>query len=464
MTKIERGPILAELNDGTKIYRNGILKSEVFFEVKFLNITYESTYDLNSGSWGKLTAKDSKYEIPIGGASKIELAPGEDGDLVFNGGQVGPSAGGFDAALVYDKHGNVDHLLLSAGIQNKLGGISFGIRIRDDGTSLSSYNTITVNPDGGYIAIEHYPGDAQYPYVKVKFTIYDANGLEINTAYTNIADPKIAADMASGRASIGVEKCFLSGTLISMSDGSTKRIEDIQPDDQVLSYDASGALVPGRVVRTFRNEVKHILDVFGLMVTPGHSTLCGEGKYAGRHVPILDILRTDGALVKADGTLIRVATGCEVGSYEDGFVHLAIGELTADGTVAARHQGKVRIGTRFITDDGKDLCIADLLAHASATVGADGLILGPGIEEQMPLHLSFLASVPEPEDYILARSGLTLEQIYHASEWEEGARPMTFPPMYLDGGPVQPAPLHEQQVMPRNVPLALRTPRQPAQH
>lgn len=279
-------------------------------------------------------------------------------------------------------------------------------------------------------------------------------------------DPLTSSDllMYLEKHDTSAPRCFLSGTLITMSDGSTKRIEDIQPDDLVLSYDASGALVPGRVVRTFRNEGKHILDVFGLMVTPGHSTLCGDGKYAGRHVPILDILRSDGALVKADGTLIRMATGCEVGSYEDGFVQLAIGEMAADGTVAATHQGKVRIGTRFITDDGKDLCIADLLAHAGATVGADGLILGPGIEVPMPLHLSFLTSIPQPEDYILARSGLTLEQIYRASEWEEGARPMSFPPMHLDGGPVQPAPLHEQQVMPRNVPLAFRTPRQTAQH
>ncbi|WP_321446550.1 hypothetical protein [uncultured Cohaesibacter sp.] len=57
-----------------------------------------------------------------------------------------------------------------------------------------------------------------------------------------------------------------------MADGSEKPIEEVGPDDWVLSYDKDGNLKPGRVTRTFINAAKQILDVHGLMVTPGHVT------------------------------------------------------------------------------------------------------------------------------------------------------------------------------------------------
>lgn len=225
-----------------------------------------------------------------------------------------------------------------------------------------------------------------------------------------------------------------------------------------MSYDSAGDLRPGRVVRTSRKHVKHILDVFGLMVTPGHATLCGDGRYAGRHVPILDILRTDGALVTREGALVRAGTGCPVGSEEDRFVELVVGEIGMDGHVVARDRGRVRIGTRFITEAGVDLCIADLLRQAGAQVNKDGLVTGPGMETPTPLHLSFLDHMPLPEDYVLQRSCVTLAEIYAASEWEEGASPMLGAPMRLDGGSVRPAQMHELRAMPRNEPLAFRRP------
>ncbi|MEM9100580.1 MAG: Hint domain-containing protein, partial [Pseudomonadota bacterium] len=79
--------------------------------------------------------------------------------------------------------------------------------------------------------------------------------------------------------------CFLPGTKISEWGGSSKPIEEVEIGDQVTSYDPHGNLVPGKVTRVFRNRVKHVLDVFGLHVTPGHVTLCGDGPFAGRHVP-----------------------------------------------------------------------------------------------------------------------------------------------------------------------------------
>ncbi len=85
----------------------------------------------------------------------------------------------------------------------------------------------------------------------------------------------------------------------------------------VLSPDKTGTLVPARVTRTFVNDVAHVLDFHGTGVTPGHVFLCGAGRFQGRHVPLIDILRNDGAVVRQDGSLMRASTGCAVGSDAD---------------------------------------------------------------------------------------------------------------------------------------------------
>ncbi len=221
--------------------------------------------------------------------------------------------------------------------------------------------------------------------------------------------------IASG--ALNEQRCFLAGTQITMFDGTTKNIEDITPDDIVMSYDETGKLVPGRVTKTFQNQVKHILNVHGLMVTLGHVTLCGDGAFKGQHVPMIDIIRSDGAVVKTDGSLVRVNTNCAVGSYEDQFVLLAIGEMGKDG-LHVRDQGRVRIGARFILPDGRDMSIAEILAASGATVNDEGLVDSKTMPEPTPLHLSFLEAMPQVEDYILARSGLSLDEIYDAGEWE----------------------------------------------
>jgi hypothetical protein len=73
----------------------------------------------------------------------------------------------------------------------------------------------------------------------------------------------------------------------------------------VLSPDKTGTLVPARVTRTFVNDVAHVLDFHGTGVTPGHVFLCGAGRFKGRHVPLIDILRDDGAVVRQDGRRLR---------------------------------------------------------------------------------------------------------------------------------------------------------------
>lgn len=82
----------------------------------------------------------------------------------------------------------------------------------------------------------------------------------------------------------------------------------------VLSPDKTGTLVPARVTRTFVNDVAHVPDFHGTGVTPGHVFLCGAGRFQGRHVPLIEILRDDGAVVRQDGSLMRASTGCVAGS------------------------------------------------------------------------------------------------------------------------------------------------------
>ncbi len=214
------------------------------------------------------------------------------------------------------------------------------------------------------------------------------------------------------------EFCFLAGTPILLAGGSEKPIEEIDVGDEVQSYNAAGELVTSRVSKVFRNQSKHILDVFGLMVTPGHVTFCGDGEFAGQHAPIIDILRSDGALMKSDGTLVRAATGCLVGSEGDALLWAVTGECQEDGTVAIKEKAQIRAGSRFILDDGRDICVLDVIKAAGGELTADGYIKLSGSDTLLPFHWLFTESLPAPEDYVLQRSQVSLKEIYEAGEWE----------------------------------------------
>lgn len=226
--------------------------------------------------------------------------------------------------------------------------------------------------------------------------------------------------------------CFAPGTPVTMADGTVKAIEDIQPGDEVLSYDADGELKPGRVTRTFVNEVRCMLDLHGLEVTPGHATYCAEGRFEGRHVPVIDILRSDGAMMRADGTKVRAATGAEVGSLDDRRVQCVLTRPAKDGSgliaVGTHH---MRYGTRTILEDGRDVSIRELVEAQGGRLNDQGLIEIDGIAPG-PFNWSAVQPMfPMPEDYVLARSGLTLDEIYEVDEWET-AQPEMPAPATLD--------------------------------
>ena len=62
-------------------------------------------------------------------------------------------------------------------------------------------------------------------------------------------------------------------------------------------------------------------------------------------------------------------------------------------------------------------------------------------------------SLPNPQNFLLARSHTTLADIYRAGEWES-IQPAMPAPLVRDGGPVQPLSAIRLAAMKRNVPMA----------
>ncbi len=233
----------------------------------------------------------------------------------------------------------------------------------------------------------------------------------------------------------------------------TKPIERIRAGDLVVSFDHSGNLVPGPVTRTFRNEAKIVLNFHGIRVTPGHVYFRADSKKPHRFETLIDILRDDGAIQRQDGTLIRAATNVPVGSPRDGFVRAVAGPRRADGSVAARDEGRIRLGTRLVVDGRRSYAVADLIQAGGGIVGDDELIrVGNGAP--VPFHWDAGDRLPAPEDFVLACSGTTLAQIYQAADWES-QRPHMPAPAAPDGSPVHPLSGAALAAMPRNEPLTM---------
>ena len=233
-----------------------------------------------------------------------------------------------------------------------------------------------------------------------------------------------------------------------------KPIKLIQVGDLVVSFDDDGNLVPGPVTRTFQNNAKILLNFHGTRVTPGHVYYRPDSKKSYKYETLIDVLRDDGVIQKQDGTLIRAATNVPVDSPRDGFVRAVAGKWKADGTFEQTDEGRIRLGTRFLvrgSEEQKSFAVADLIERNGGVVGEDELIHvgdGPGA----PLPWDFGDTLPKPEDFVLACSGTTLEDIYKAAEWESQG-PRLPAPMVLDRGPVQPLKGAALSAMPRNEPL-----------
>ena len=230
-----------------------------------------------------------------------------------------------------------------------------------------------------------------------------------------------------------------------------KPIELIRASDLVVSFDEGDNLVPGRVTRTMTSGVKILLNFFGTRVTPGHVYYRPDSKKAYTFEPLIDVLRDDGMIKRQDGTLIRAATNELVGSARDGFVWAVTQEHRSDGSVVEKERGRIRLGTKYIVDGCTIGCVADVIDAKGSFVGEDELVR-IGNNDPEPFVWEHGKALPKPEDFILACSGTTLEDIYEVAEWES-QRPQMPAPMVMDGGPVQPLSHAGLSVMPRNEPL-----------
>jgi hypothetical protein len=231
-----------------------------------------------------------------------------------------------------------------------------------------------------------------------------------------------------------------------------KPISDIRAGDWVVSFDKKGNLVPGYVPRTFQKDAKILLNFFGTEVTPGHVYYRPDSKLPAKFETLIDILRDDGVIQKQDGSFVRAATNVPIGDPLDGFVQAITGLRRPDGSLEITQRGRIRLGTRFIVpiNDGyKDYSVADLIKAGGGVVDDDELIRVDD-SDPMPFHWEFSKTLPEPEDFVLACSRTTLEDIYKAAEWESQG-PRLAAPMVWDSGPVKPLKGVELSAMPRNV-------------
>lgn len=92
-----------------------------------------------------------------------------------------------------------------------------------------------------------------------------------------------------------------------------------------------------------------------------------------------------------------------------------MGKLTLKATgelvEVVKEQGNIRAGTRMVNPDGRSHSLLEMMDAAKLQLQADGLVVhAPG---QMARRLGYAGpKIPKPEDYILARSKMTLADLY----------------------------------------------------
>ena len=147
------------------------------------------------------------------------------------------------------------------------------------------YSVSSANGRGGYnpANVNTYSGSRPQLYIKVNYTIVDGTGAD-GKHYHN---DELFTGTCGGKTYVdGVVQsggCFLPGTKILMSDGTTKNIEDVQIGDKVMSYDRhSEAYYTARVNQTIEKEVDiyyeiKLEDGTIVRVTGKHPFLTDEG-------------------------------------------------------------------------------------------------------------------------------------------------------------------------------------------
>ncbi|MGH8248212.1 MAG: choice-of-anchor Q domain-containing protein, partial [Gammaproteobacteria bacterium] len=88
------------------------------------------------------------------------------------------------------------------------------------------------------------------------------------------------AEFGGGISEFTTSVCFTAETKVLMSDGSYKRIIDVQPGDHVMSYDfAAGQRVSSLVENTYQSQAVGYLRINGLEVTRKHPFAVGNDEW-----------------------------------------------------------------------------------------------------------------------------------------------------------------------------------------
>lgn len=303
-----------------------------------------------------------------------------------------------------------DHPTYNALIWSKLGGIPL----------LPSSGSPAYIPEGpilDHISVAPYPpfGEVDVPGPVETFSSHlwrllendEITLQEVHDLYRSAGDELRGEILEAIRLS--KHSCFTAGTRIALWGGKDRRIEEISCGDCVVSYGSDGELVPGVVTDVMSREVDVVIDFHGVGVTPGHLFLCGRGSREGQHIPLMDIIRDDGVVVRMDGTEVRAATNCEIGSEGDRMVWAVAGCFHDDGNFQVKDVGQLRYGTRMKMKTGEDLSIMELVITNGGKLLESGCINFPGDESNLPFIWPFTERLPRPEDYVLQRSAVSFE-------------------------------------------------------
>ncbi|MEP3033248.1 MAG: hypothetical protein ABJO67_02760, partial [Pseudoruegeria sp.] len=110
----------------------------------------------------------------------------------------------------------------------------------------------------------------------------------------------------------------------------------------------------------------------------------------------------------------------------DMMIHASATLQKPDGSWTEPKAGKVRFGTRIILPDDRHMSFMEMAASEGWRVSDDGYMVamrkgedGTFQEQKFLFPYAHGEELPKPETYILARSAVTLEEIYAAGEWEQ---------------------------------------------
>jgi hypothetical protein len=206
--------------------------------------------------------------------------------------------------------------------------------------------------------------------------------------YFNIHVSGRVPRLPSNQGVDGSGLCFVRGTPVTLSDGTTKPIEQVQPGDEVRSYDTErGEFVVGVVVKIITRDVVEYLSIDGILVTPEHPFWIvdrGEWVKAGE-LKRGDILLRDNGGFQIVKHIFRIRSEVEVFN------------MTVEG-VHNYFAGGVLVHNKAVGDDDMDT------PHASGGVfmipqryGNEGFRLGNG---DTASGGEKLAIAPQGKDFI----------------------------------------------------------------